>query len=227
MKTFSERELHELRLAIFDNAEALHKEAKLLLKHGMYSRAYLLAHFCFEELGKIPIVVGVIGRLMKGETPDWKKVDKRFYSHEEKIGSQNGHFYAFGLEADLIRNSDLEWLSSANKAVEESFKKKNLATYVDARKGRMLVPRKEITEGDAAKMVELAFECLRAHWRSEKLTNPILYELEDRQNAAEQQVQRDGGASGGGFAVEISAWQLVEIVRLPHSGCKFCAFVRP
>lgn len=195
MKTFSERELHELRLAIFDNAEALYKEAKLLLSHGMHSRAYLLAHFCFEELGKIPILVGTVAKLTKGEMPDWKSVEKRFYSHEEKIGSQNGHFYAFGLEIDLIRDSDLEWLLSANKAVEESFNKKNLATYVDARKGRILIPRSEITEGDAAKMVEFAFACLQAHWRSENLTNPILYELEDQQNITQQQVQRDGPAS--------------------------------
>lgn len=34
MKNLSERELHELRLAVFENAEALQKEAKLLLAHG-------------------------------------------------------------------------------------------------------------------------------------------------------------------------------------------------
>ena len=45
--------LHELRLAVFDNAEELHKEAKLLFQHKMFSRAYLLAYYCFEELGKI------------------------------------------------------------------------------------------------------------------------------------------------------------------------------
>ncbi|MBZ0226702.1 MAG: AbiV family abortive infection protein [Comamonas sp.] len=195
MKTLSERELHELRLAIFDNAEALQKEAKLLLTHGMHSRAYLLAHFCFEELGKIPIIVGVIGQLMKGETPNWKNVGKRFYSHEEKIGSQNGHYYAFGLDADLIGDSDLEWLLSANKAVGESFKRKNLATYVDSGDSGILIPQNEITEGDAAKMVEFAFDCLRAHWRSEKLTNPILYELEDRRNAAQPSVPADVPAS--------------------------------
>lgn len=195
MKTLSERELHELRLAIFDNAEALQKEAKLLLTHGMHSRAYLLAHFCFEELGKIPIIVGVIAQLMKGETPNWKNVGKRFYNHEEKIGSQNGHYYAFGLEADPIRDSDLEWLLSANKAVGESFQKKNLATYVEAGEGCILTPQNEITAGDAVKMVELAFECLRAHWRSEKLTNPILYELEDRKNAAQSSVPADVPAS--------------------------------
>lgn len=197
MKNLSERELHELRLAIFDNAEALQKEAMLLLSHGMHSRAYLLAHFCFEELGKIPILVGVAGQLMKGETPDWKKAEKRFYSHEEKIGSQNGHYYMFGLEADLVRDSDLEWLLLANKAVGESFQKKNLATYVDASSGRILEPHREITESDASSMVKFAFECLRANWRSEKLTNPVLYEEEDRQCAAQQGAQVDEPPSGG------------------------------
>ncbi len=196
MKYLSERELHELRLAVLDNAEALQKEAELLLAHGMHSRAYLLAHFCFEELGKIPIIVGVVGQLRKGETPDWKRVEKRFYSHEAKIGSQNWHYYMFGLDVDLIRDSDLEWLQSANKAVGESFKKKNLATYVDADNGRVLIPSQEIAKGDATNMVALAFDCLRAHWQSEMLTNPVLYDHEDRQCAAQQVVQTDEPVSG-------------------------------
>lgn len=186
MRNLSEHEFNQLRLAIFENAEALQKEAKLLLTHGMHSRAYLLAHFCFEELGKIPILVGVIAKIKRGEVPDWKKVGKRFYSHEAKIASQNHHYYMFGLEIDLIRDSDLKWLQSANKMVEESFRKKNLATYVDSGGGRLLVPHLEITESDAAQMVEFAFECLRAHWHSEKLTNPILYEIEDQQRSAKQ-----------------------------------------
>lgn len=196
MKNLSERELHELRLAVFDNAEALQKEAKLLLAHGMHSRAYLLAHFCFEELGKIPILVGVVGQLRKGETPDWKRVQKRFYSHEAKIGSQNHHYYVFRLEADLIRDSDLEWLLSANKAVGESFKKKNLATYVDADRGRVLIPSQEITKSDATNMVAFAFDCLRAHWQSERMTNPVLCNVEDRKFSAQQRAQTDKPVSG-------------------------------
>jgi AbiV family abortive infection protein len=180
MQTLSVRELHALRLAIFDNAEALHREANFLLKNGMYSRAYLLAHFCFEELGKIPIVVGVIGQLVKGEVVDWKKAKKRFSNHEAKIASQNGHFYAFGLEVDLVHDKDLQWLLDANTAVPESYGKKNLSTYVDTRAGKILKPCEAITESDATKLVGFAFECLRAHWRSESLTNPIVYEAQDK-----------------------------------------------
>ena len=78
MNSLSINELHTLRLAIFDNAERLHKEAKLLHENNMFSRAYLLAHFCFEELGKIPIIIGAIGKLMAGEPVDWKKLKKRY-----------------------------------------------------------------------------------------------------------------------------------------------------
>lgn len=179
MHTLSIRELHALRLAIFDNAEALHREADLLLKNGMYSRSYLLAHFCFEELGKIPIVVDVIGKLTKGGAVDWKRVKKRFSNHEAKIASQNGHFYAFGLEIDLIHDKDVQWLINANKAVPESYDKKNLSTYVDAKGGKILRPFEAISEDEATKLVCFAFECLRAHWRSESLTNPIVYETQD------------------------------------------------
>ena len=151
MNTLSVRELHALRLAIFDNAETLHREADLLLKNGMYSRAYLLAHFCFEELGKIPIVVGVIGGLSRGEAIDWKKVKKRFSNHEAKIASQNGHFYAFGLETDLAHDTDVQWLLHANRAVPESYDKKNLSTYVDIRDGKIMRPSEGITEDQAAR----------------------------------------------------------------------------
>jgi AbiV family abortive infection protein len=174
------RELHELRLAIFDNAEALHREANLLLQNGMYSRAYLLAHFCFEELGKIPIVVGVIGKLGKGEAVDWKNVKKRFLNHEAKIESQNGHFYYFGLELDLINDSDVQWLLNANRAVPDAYTKKNLSTYVDAREGKILRPSEEIRQHEAEKLVSFVFDCLRAHWRSETLTNPIIYEAQGK-----------------------------------------------
>lgn len=174
MEKLSVDELHSLRLKIFDNAENLQKEAALLLEHRMFSRAYLLAHFCFEELGKIPMLVGAIKKIMSGETVDWKRLKKRFYSHTEKIESQNHHYYMFGLEPDLIRNSDVKWLEKAQSTVDRSFAKKNLATYIDVHNGKFLLPSEQITQSECEELVKLAFECLRAHWHSETLTNPIL-----------------------------------------------------
>lgn len=172
-------DLHSLRLKIFDNAEDLHKEAKLLFAHEMYARAYLLAYYCFEELGKIPIIVGAIGKLHAGEKVEWGKVKRRFYSHTSKIDSQNTHYYTFGLELDLLRSTDLAWLESARNTVTRSFDMKNLATYVDVKDGSVLIPREKIDRQDAEALLDLAFGCLKAHWHSECLTNPVLLELKN------------------------------------------------
>lgn len=180
MNSLSIYELHTLRLAIFDNAENLYKEAKLLHEHNMFSRAYLLAHFCFEELGKIPIIVGAIGKQMAGESVDWRKFKKRFYSHTEKIASQNHHYYIFGLDLDLLRDTDFKWLSDAQQKVDNSFNLKNLATYVDVEGKRFLLPKEQISESTSKELLGFAFECLRAHWHSETQTNPVLKELADK-----------------------------------------------
>jgi AbiV family abortive infection protein len=62
MHTLPTQELYALRLAIFDTAEELHREADLLLKNCMYSRAYLLAHFCVEELAKFQTLQVSLGK---------------------------------------------------------------------------------------------------------------------------------------------------------------------
>jgi len=85
MNSLSIHELHSLRLAIFDNAENLYKEAKLLHEYKMFSRAYLLAHFCFEEMGKIPIIVGAIGKKISGDSVDWKKIKNAFIVTQRKF----------------------------------------------------------------------------------------------------------------------------------------------
>ena len=175
MKTLTIQNLHELRLIIFDNAQDLYKEACVLNDHAMYSRSYLLAHFCIEELGKLPIIVGVIAKLTNEENIDWKKVGKRFRSHMEKIGSQNGHYYTFALDADPLRDSDLEWLLSANKKIPETYRKKNFSTYVDVVNGKVLAPQKEISALDTEDILKFASVSLQAHKRSEGLINPLIY----------------------------------------------------
>jgi len=179
MHTLTVQQLNALRLAIFDNAAALHQEAELLLKNGMHSRAYLLAHFCTEELGKIPILQGVIVKLENNETIDWKVLKKRFTSHVDKISSQNGHFYAFGRTSAVNSDNGLPWLFVANHAIPQSYNRKNFSTYVDVKNGKILRPSDAISQEDAIRLVSYASDCLSAHRRSEKLTNPIIYEVHE------------------------------------------------
>lgn len=135
--------------------------------------------FCIEELGKIPIIVGVAGSLVRGEKVDWKQANRRFSSHVEKIASQNGHSYAFGAKLDALGNSDVQSLVAANRAVPKSYEKKNLSTCVDARDGKIFRPSEAIAQEDALRLVASACECLRAHRRSESLTNPLIDEAID------------------------------------------------
>jgi AbiV family abortive infection protein len=175
MKGFLLSDLHALRLTIYENAEALHREANLLMQHGMYSRAYLLAHFCVEELGKIPILISIVGRLEEDNVIEWKEINKRLSNHMEKIGMQNGHFYAFGLEADQVGDANIQWLVDANRAVPRLYEKKNLSTYVDARDGKISRPDESITQRDAADIIAYAGKSLLGHARAECLTNPLVY----------------------------------------------------
>lgn len=174
MNEFTVDELHQLRLSIFDNAESLHKEALLLLENGYYARAYLLAYFACEELGKVPIVAGVIGRHLKSEAVDWKKTMKRFRDHKAKVESDDFHQYVFGIELDLLHNSDLTWLEEVKSISADRVNRKNNSTYVDVVGKKIVSPLKEITKENAKEMVERAFSSLRAHWHAECLTNPIV-----------------------------------------------------
>ena len=182
-------ELHQLRLRIFENAESLHKEAKLLLDNGFYARAFLLAYFTCEELGKVPIVVGVIGHLLRNEAIDWKKVMKRFRDHKVKVDSDDFHQYVFGIELDLLRDSDLKWLEVASVASKDRVNRKHNSTYVDVRMRDIMSPLDQITKAQAIEMLERAFSSLRAHWHAESLTNPIVV-------AANKALNTDATTSG-------------------------------
>ena len=168
--------LHNLRITILDNAKALQNEADILYSHGMYSRSYLLAYYCVEELGKIPIIVSIINNRENNISINWKKIKKSLNDHTGKIGSQNGHFYAFSQEKDFNGVDSIEWLLNANENILSTYNKKNKSTYVDVINGEILSPLNEINKNDAEEILTLASNCITAHERSENLTNPIIYE---------------------------------------------------
>ncbi len=173
MDKLSIKELNTLRLAIFLNAESLHKEAKLLYENGHYARSFLLAHFACEELGKLPIIVGALGQLAKNEKVDWKKVMRRFRDHKTKVDSDDFHHYVFGIDLDLVNDADLKWLEAANAVSAERVQHKNHSTYVDIRESKIIAPLDAVSQKDANATIERAFNSLKAHWGSECLTNPL------------------------------------------------------
>ncbi len=174
MRKLSIDQLHAFRLSIFENAESLYEEAILLQENGKYARAYLLAYFACEELGKIPIVVGVISKLMQGKKVDWAHVKRRFRDHKAKVESEDHHHYVFGLESDLLNNSDVKWLAEQKSRLFAKVNKKNMATYVDTIKGNVLLPLKEISSAEAKELIARTHDSLKAHWQSESFSNPVI-----------------------------------------------------
>ncbi|WP_447650434.1 AbiV family abortive infection protein [Pseudomonas abietaniphila] len=77
MHKLSIQQLQPLRIAIFDNTTELCQEAELLARNEMYTRSYLLAHFCIEELGKLPFILSASWQLENNQTVDWKKNEKK------------------------------------------------------------------------------------------------------------------------------------------------------
>lgn len=67
-----------------ENARELIADAKLLMKHKSYPRAYGLAHVACEELAKLPMLARAGTTLAFGRTVDWDHLGKRLRSHLEK-----------------------------------------------------------------------------------------------------------------------------------------------
>lgn len=173
MKTLTIDQLHDLRNAVFDNAESFYKEAKILHDAGFYARAYLSAYYTMEELGKLPMIVGATAKKMNGEDVDWKKLRKRMNSHMTKVEAEIHHHYVWGLDV-CPENTDVDWYENKTKEVKKIYAKKNSSTYVDVVDGRIVNPVEVITEKESEAAINEAFEFLKAHWKSETMSNPKL-----------------------------------------------------
>jgi len=65
-------------------------------------------------------------------------------------------------------------LTRKTKSRTRKWKAKNRSTYVDILNGKVLLPQEQVSQEDAKEMIEMAFNCLSAHWQSESLTNPVV-----------------------------------------------------
>jgi len=156
LQRLSIEQLIQLRLLAFENAESLHKEARLLFEHGFFARAYFLAHCAIEELGKLQIVIGIITALESKRPIDWDTVRRSFCDHEQKIEANDGYRYLFALLSDTAPPNSKS-TSSARK------KQRNAAAYVDAvEPGEVYTPMR-ISRDEAQRMIDEASESLHVH----------------------------------------------------------------
>lgn len=153
MKALSIEEVELAREKLFSNAESLFSESELLYQHGFYPRAYSLAHFCCEELAKIPMLVGAGLDIVNGETVDWKKLNKRLINHKEKIKAGFVHDYFFSeVRAD---DSDLKEHLEAMETVGLVNDMKNNSLYAGLVKGQFVKPAGIVNKDIVEQMMQL------------------------------------------------------------------------
>jgi len=174
MQDLTLEDVYAVRVAIFGNALSLQKEAELLFEHQYFARAYLLAHFVTEELGKLVILAGPAVHLRKGEAVDWTRITRRFLDHGQKVGAENVLYAIAGLDSTLGSSDRIEWLRAASEAVRERVTLKNRATYVDVAENRIQSPDENISREMAAEMLEQSAKSLHAHFTTEAVVNPFM-----------------------------------------------------
>jgi AbiV family abortive infection protein len=151
-------------LAVRANAFELLEDARLLRRSGRISRAYALAYMACEEVGKLPILLGVATKLALGVPVDWKQTKKRFHSHSSKASQ----FFGLARAMPML----LEAVASGQKTVDGEqvmqraavgvvigpvlFESRNAAVYCDFAKGKFVTPAEQIDEEMADTMLQYA-----------------------------------------------------------------------
>lgn len=170
------RDVIEGALKTVRNAQQLCDESELLHQHKMFARSYALSHLAREEVGKSAMLFKVAIERLLGRKIDWKKVDRRFRDHKEKIINDRVLTYLlFGsMEAEGIKLDPKVLFSSG--AIEYTNARKNASLYVDWTEGEFKSPEESVSEEQSARNLDIAI--YRVAFMSEVI--PSLVELEQK-----------------------------------------------
>ena len=144
-------EVAKLSISVKENAESLLDEAKLLFSKKYYQRSFSLSFMAMEELGKLPILWGVMTRTQLGEEIDWKSVWKRFRSHSSKEFQGYGIVMYTYLECkENIKDGKV--LEAVGHLCDKDISR-NESLYVDYKGGKIISPSGRIDKKDADSMM--------------------------------------------------------------------------
>jgi AbiV family abortive infection protein len=149
------------------NSQCLCDEAEVLHNHQMFARSYALSHFAREEFGKCLMLYRTAIDVLAGIKVDWKKLNKRFRDHKQKI--LNDIFISLILFGEIKPYNGRTMLS----AIDNINIRKNECLYVDWKKNQFISPEEVVSEHKSKRNLDLAIH------RIAKLS-PILIELSDR-----------------------------------------------
>lgn len=135
---------------IFDNAEQLYREARILCENGAYSRALPLHQLSNEECGKLEILGGYAMTVILGEDIKPAQMAKTFRDHEEK-NYANAYFARITDEERSARERG-DWIGASIAFKELQAKlhnifntNKNTGFYVNFEDGKFSTPKEVIT----------------------------------------------------------------------------------
>lgn len=135
------------------NAQQLCDESNLLHQHKMFARSYALSHLAREEVAKSAMLFKVaIDRLLDRQI-DWKKVDRRFRNHKEKI--VNDRAFTHILFGRMEKQLDPKILFNSG-TIEYTNARKNASLYVDWSGGKFHSPEESVSERQSARNLSIA-----------------------------------------------------------------------
>jgi AbiV family abortive infection protein len=165
------RELVSGAQKIFENAESLFNEARLLSANRFFIRALVLHQISLEECAKIEILGGWATSLLVGHQVDTKKLEDVMASHARKNRS-NAYFLGLSEEEELaLEAGDTEAAIKAFRELQQKFHlkantAKNAALYVDFKDRKFVAPNERITPEMAAETALLNEEFLGIGFRN-------------------------------------------------------------
>lgn len=147
------RDVIEGALKTVRNAQQLCDESNLLHQHKMFARSYALSHLAREEVGKSAMLFKVaIDRLLDRKI-DWKKVDRRFRDHKEKI--VNDRVFTYMIFGRIEKQLDPKILFNLG-TIEYTNARKNSSLYVDWSGGKFHSPEESVSEQQSARNLNIA-----------------------------------------------------------------------
>lgn len=158
------------------NAQQLCDESELLHQHKMFARSYALSHLAREEVGKSAMLYKVAIERLLGRQIDWKKVDRRFRDHKEKIINDRAFTYLlYGSMEFEGKKLDPKVLFNSG-GIEYTNARKNASLYVDWTEGEFKSPEESVSEQQSARNLDIAI--YRVVLMSEVI--PLLFEFEKK-----------------------------------------------
>lgn len=148
--------LIEGAVKIVRNAQCLCDEAELLHSNSMYARSYALSHLAREEFAKSLMIYKVCIDVLLGNKVDWKKVDRRFRDHKQKlINDRATTDMLFGSLEIGGKKLDKRLLFNSG-TIDYTNKRKNASLYVDWEKGKFVAPEENFTARQSYRNLEIA-----------------------------------------------------------------------